>query len=167
VLRALRKGEFDVLVGITCCAKDSIFRSFPRTQFWMQKGRLFAQRNQLNPNLRDVQHESSWRVILYADTRTQISTISRSSGFRRQKQLATMLSTTSRHAASVALSRKVCLLPSDQPTGTFVLERNWGGIDVNRTIKELEQRLIAASNNLEFEKAALLRDQIRELKSRH
>ena len=37
-------------------------------------------------------------------------------------------------------------------------------IDLNETIRELEQEMLTAANNLEFEKAALLRDQIRELK---
>lgn len=37
-------------------------------------------------------------------------------------------------------------------------------IDVTETIKELEEEMLVAANNLEFEKAALVRDQIRELK---
>ena len=37
-------------------------------------------------------------------------------------------------------------------------------IDINETIRELEEEMLEAANNLEFEKAALLRDQIRELK---
>ena len=36
--------------------------------------------------------------------------------------------------------------------------------DVTETIRELEGQMIEASNNLEFEKAALYRDQINELK---
>ena len=36
--------------------------------------------------------------------------------------------------------------------------------DVTETVKELEEEMLGAANNLEFEKAALLRDQIRELK---
>ena len=36
--------------------------------------------------------------------------------------------------------------------------------DVAETIRELESEMIEASNNLEFEKAALLRDQVKELK---
>jgi excinuclease ABC subunit B len=36
--------------------------------------------------------------------------------------------------------------------------------DVTETIRELEEEMLAAANNLEFEKAALLRDQIKELK---
>ena len=35
---------------------------------------------------------------------------------------------------------------------------------MTETIRELEEEMIAAANNLEFEKAALLRDQVRELK---
>ena len=37
-------------------------------------------------------------------------------------------------------------------------------IDVTETIRELEEEMLTAANNLEFEKAALLRDQVRELK---
>ena len=37
-------------------------------------------------------------------------------------------------------------------------------IDLSDTIRELEQEMVAAANNLEFEKAALLRDQVKELK---
>ena len=37
-------------------------------------------------------------------------------------------------------------------------------VDLTETIRELEEEMIAAANNLEFEKAALLRDQIKELK---
>ena len=36
--------------------------------------------------------------------------------------------------------------------------------DVTETIRELEEEMIKAADNLEFEKAALLRDQIQELK---
>jgi len=37
-------------------------------------------------------------------------------------------------------------------------------LDLSETIKQLEEEMLAAANNLEFEKAALRRDQIRELK---
>jgi excinuclease ABC subunit B len=39
-----------------------------------------------------------------------------------------------------------------------------GNFDVTQTLNELQQEMLEAANNLEFEKAALLRDQIRELK---
>jgi excinuclease ABC subunit B len=37
-------------------------------------------------------------------------------------------------------------------------------IDLTETINELESEMLIAANNLEFEKAALMRDQIKELK---
>ena len=45
-----------------------------------------------------------------------------------------------------------------------MLNESGGDIDIAATIRELEQDMITASNNLEFEKAALFRDQVRELK---
>ena len=38
--------------------------------------------------------------------------------------------------------------------------------DLTETLRELETEMVEAANNLEFEKAALLRDQIKELKRR-
>ena len=37
-------------------------------------------------------------------------------------------------------------------------------VDLTTTISELEEEMLAAANNLEFERAALCRDQIKELK---
>jgi excinuclease ABC subunit B len=45
-----------------------------------------------------------------------------------------------------------------------VLNDAAGNFDVTETIRELEEEMLTAANQLEFEKAALLRDQIRELK---
>src|SRR5204863_10189654 len=44
------------------------------------------------------------------------------------------------------------------------LNETGGSLDLRATIGELEQEMVVAANNLEFEKAALLRDQVRELK---
>jgi excinuclease ABC subunit B len=38
-----------------------------------------------------------------------------------------------------------------------------GNFDIAETVRELEEEMLEAANNLEFEKAALLRDQVREL----
>jgi len=39
-----------------------------------------------------------------------------------------------------------------------------GNFDVTETIRELEAQMLEAAGNLEFEKAALFRDQVNELK---
>ena len=45
-----------------------------------------------------------------------------------------------------------------------VLNEAGGNFDVTETLRQLEEEMIEAAKNLEFEKAALLRDQINELK---
>jgi excinuclease ABC subunit B len=105
-------------------------------------------------------------VILYADVMTQsIQKFLAISQYRREKQLAynrehniTPRSVTRAVEASLAVRR-------DQ-TGkaAAVLQEAGGNFDITETIRELEEEMLAAANNLEFEKAALLRDQIRELK---
>ena len=51
---------------------------------------------------------------------------------------------------------------------SLLFDKRGVGIEVSceqlRAIKELEEEMLTAANNLEFEKAALLRDQVRELK---
>ena len=45
-----------------------------------------------------------------------------------------------------------------------VINESGANFVVTETLRELEQEMLEAANNLEFEKAALVRDQIRELK---
>ena len=47
---------------------------------------------------------------------------------------------------------------------TMLLRDAGGEYDVTETIRELEQDMLAAAENLEFEKAAHLRDQVKMLK---
>jgi excinuclease ABC subunit B len=44
------------------------------------------------------------------------------------------------------------------------LREGGGDIDLTATIQELEAEMLKAADDLKFEKAALLRDQIKELK---
>jgi excinuclease ABC subunit B len=53
---------------------------------------------------------------------------------------------------------------TNREAANSVLREGGVDIDVSQTIKELEEEMLTAANNLEFEKAALLRDQVRELK---
>jgi excinuclease ABC subunit B len=48
----------------------------------------------------------------------------------------------------------------------MVMQDSGQDFDLTETVRELEEEMIEASNKLEFEKAALLRDQIKELKRR-
>ena len=48
----------------------------------------------------------------------------------------------------------------------MVIKETGADFDVTETVRELEAEMLSAANNLEFEKAALLRDQVNELKRR-
>jgi excinuclease ABC subunit B len=86
------------------------------------------------------------------------------SNYRREKQLAyneehniTPRSVT--RAVEESLSSRVW---GDKAVS--VINDAGGNFDVTETLRELEADMLKAAENLEFEKAALLRDQIRELK---
>src|SRR5439155_11514187 len=49
-------------------------------------------------------------------------------------------------------------------TAAAVFSDAGGNFDVTESLRELEESMLESANNLEFEKAALFRDQIRELK---
>jgi excinuclease ABC subunit B len=105
-------------------------------------------------------------VILYADIKTQsIQKFLAISEYRRQKQLAY---NQANHITPRSVSRAVEeSLSSHAQTSAKAhgfLSETGVDIDLSETIKELEGEMLTAANNLEFEKAALLRDQVRELK---
>src|SRR6185503_8547504 len=106
-------------------------------------------------------------VILYADVMTQsIQKFLATSNYRREKQVAynkehniTPRSVVRAVEDSLAVYKNI-----KSRAQTVGVLNDAGDFDVVETIRELEQEMIEAANNLEFEKAALLRDQVRELK---
>jgi excinuclease ABC subunit B len=108
------------------------------------------------------------RVILYADNRTQsIQKFLAVADYRRQKQLAhNKAHNITPRSVKRSIEEGLSSAGSGRQAAAAILEGSVAQIDLTETIRELEGEMIEASNNLEFEKAALLRDQIRELKSR-
>ena len=105
-------------------------------------------------------------VILYADVMTQsIQKFLAVSEYRRKKQIAY---NEEHHITPRSVSRAVedslATYETRRDAAQAVLREGGVDIDITETIKELEEEMLTAANNLEFEKAALLRDQIRELK---
>ena len=105
-------------------------------------------------------------VILYADVMTQsIQKFLAVSEYRREKQMAY---NKEHNITPRSVSRrgggKSFVAPGERGPGRSLLHEAGVDFDVTETIRELEEEMLAAANNLEFEKAALLRDQIRELK---
>src|SRR5262249_33053570 len=167
ILRALRKGDCDVLVGINLLREglDLPEVSLVAVLDADKEGFLRSTTSLIQTAGRAARHLRG-EVILYADVKTQsIQKFLAISQYRREKQLAY---NEQHHITPRSVSRAVeesLSVRDDQLTrATAVLRETADNLDVTETLRELEEEMLMAANNLEFEKAALLRDQIKELK---
>lgn len=165
ILRALRKGEFDVLVGINLLREGL---DLPEVSLVVildadKEGYLRSTTSLIQTAGRAARHING-EVILYADVMTQsIQKFLATSQYRREKQLAY---NREHNITPRGVSRPVEESLSSQRAlaAEMVINDAGGNFDVVETVRQLEEEMLTAANNLEFEKAALLRDQIRELK---
>src|SRR5580698_5014712 len=167
ILRGLRKGEFDVLVGINLLREglDLPEVSLVAILDADKEGYLRSTTSLIQTAGRAARHLNG-EVILYADVRTQSS--EKFLGvceYRRKRQIAY---NTEHNLTPRGVSRAVEESLSSQQglnnKANSLLQETGKDFDVTETLRELEEEMLGAANNLEFEKAALLRDQIRELK---
>ncbi len=167
VLRALRKGEFDVLVGINLLREglDLPEVSLVAILDADKEGFLRSETSLIQTAGRAARHLHG-EVILYADVKTQsIQRFLAVADYRRQKQLAyNQEHNITPRSVSRAVEESLASYRQTTEKAHAFLNESGVDIDLNETIKELEEEMVSAANNLEFEKAALLRDQIRELK---
>jgi excinuclease ABC subunit B len=165
ILRSLRKGEFDVLVGINLLREglDLPEVSLVAILDADKEGYLRSTTSLIQTAGRAARHLHG-EVILYADVMTQsIQNFLKVSEYRRQKQLAY----NAEHnitPRSVSRAIEESLSTKDHEKAISVVRQAGQDFDVTETIRELEEEMVTAAQNLEFEKAALLRDQIREVK---
>jgi excinuclease ABC subunit B len=167
ILRALRKGDFDVLVGINLLREglDLPEVSLVAILDADKEGFLRSTTSLIQTAGRAARHLNG-EVILYADKMTgSIKDFLAIADYRRQKQLA--------YNHEHGITPRSVNRPVEDSLGgakpdfsmaASVINDAGGNFDVTETIRQLEAEMLEASNNLEFEKAALLRDQIRELK---
>jgi excinuclease ABC subunit B len=88
------------------------------------------------------------------------------SEYRRERQLAyNKEHNITPRSVTRAVEDSLAVYRSARTKANLLLNDVGGDFDVTETLRELQEQMVEASNNLEFEKAALLRDQIRELKS--
>lgn len=167
ILRALRKGEFDVLVGINLLREglDLPEVSLVAILDADKEGYLRSTTSLIQTAGRAARHLQG-KVILYADVETKsIKEFLSVSRYRRERQMEyNRLNNITPKQVTRAVEDSLSFRGQGRSEAALVLKDAPGGLDVADTIKELEEEMIVASNKLEFEKAALLRDQIRELK---
>jgi excinuclease ABC subunit B len=167
ILRSLRKGEFDVLVGINLLREglDLPEVSLVAILDADKEGFLRSETSLIQTAGRAARHLNG-EVILYADVMTQsIQKFLAVTEKRRARQIAynTEHNITPR-SVSRAVEESLAVQEDQHAAAMSLLRETTTDLDVTETIRELEGEMIKAAEDLQFEKAALLRDQIKELK---
>jgi excinuclease ABC subunit B len=167
VLRGLRKGDFDVLVGINLLREglDLPEVSLVAVLDADKEGFLRSATSLIQTAGRAARHLHG-EVILYASVMTRsIQEFLAVSEYRRQKQIAyNQEHNITPRSVSRAVEESLAVYQNTRKSAAMLLGEVSGNFDVTETLRGLQEEMVEASNNLEFEKAALLRDQIRELK---
>jgi len=167
ILRALRMGEFDVLVGINLLREglDLPEVSLVAILDADKEGYLRSATSLIQTAGRAARHLNG-QVILYADVMTKsIKAFLAVSNYRREKQLKhNKEHNITPRSVSRAVEDSLGNRQEATDKATMLLRDAGGEYDVTETIRELEQEMLTAAENLEFEKAAHLRDQVKMLK---
>jgi excinuclease ABC subunit B len=167
VLRGLRAHDFDVLVGINLLREglDLPEVSLVAILDADKEGFLRSATSLIQTAGRAARHINA-EVILYADVMTDsIKKFIATTDYRRTKQLAY---NTEHHITPKTVKRELQLslaeLTQAREVEASVVREAGGSFQTAELLRELEAEMIEAAENLQFEKAAILRDQIAELK---
>jgi excinuclease ABC subunit B len=167
ILRALRKGEFDVLVGINLLREglDLPEVSLVAILDADKEGFLRSETSLIQTAGRAARHLNG-EVILYADVMTDsIKKFLAVTEKRRERQIAyNKEHDITPRSVSRAVEESLAVQEEQHAAATGLLRETKTDLDVTETIRELEGEMLKAAEDLQFEKAALLRDQIKELK---
>lgn len=166
ILRNLRAGEFDVLVGVNLLREGLDLPEVALVAILDadKEGFLRSATSLIQTAGRAARHEKG-RVLLYADTITQsLQKAIDVTTDRREKQMAyntahniTPKSVQRAIQASLHYGRKETADPVS-------IHEAGGDEDVATIIAELEEEMLSAAADLQFERAAVLRDQIEALR---
>ncbi|MEI6084241.1 MAG: excinuclease ABC subunit UvrB [Verrucomicrobiota bacterium] len=167
ILRGLRNAEFDVLVGINLLREglDLPEVSLVAILDADKEGFLRSATSLIQTAGRAARHINA-EVVLYADVMTNsINKFIATTDYRRAKQLAY---NKEHHITPKSVKRELQLsldeLTKAREVVALVVRETPGGYRKAEVLRELEAEMIEAAENLQFEKAAILRDQIDELK---
>jgi len=167
ILRNLRRGNFDVLIGINLLREGLDLPEVALVAILDadKEGFLRSATSLMQTAGRAARHEKG-RVIFYADVMTaSIQRTLETVTTRRAKQLAHN-ATHGITPRSVQRAVQASLHVKDEAKDAPSLALAESSADeVAAVIAELEEEMQSAADKLEFERAALLRDQINSLKS--
>ncbi len=168
ILRGLRAAEFDILVGINLLREGL---DLPEVSLVCildadKEGFLRSQTSLIQTAGRAARHING-EVVLFADTVTQsMQALMSISDYRRTKQMEY----NEKHGITPqtvrrAVQESLHTILRGREIAAAVIQEAGGDFNLTELLRELEDEMQQASANLEFERAALLRDQIMEVKS--
>jgi excinuclease ABC subunit B len=168
ILRDLRLGVYDVVVGINLLREglDLPEVSLVAILDADKEGFLRSETALIQTIGRAARHVSG-RVIMYAD---KITDSMRAAIDETERRRAKQIAYNREHGIEPATIVKQVRDLTDrvrrvaEPQAEYVTARDLPKHELDRLIRELEKQMKAAAEALEFEKAALLRDQIFELR---
>ena len=169
ILRSLRKGDCDILIGINLLREGL---DLPEVSLVCildadKEGFLRSETSLIQTAGRAARHVAG-EVVLFADIETQsIRSLRNITSYRRQLQIEH----NDKHGVTPqtvrrAVQESLHILGKAKEVEENVVRESGGDFAVTETIRELEEEMTEAAKKLEYERAALLRDQIRELKKR-
>ncbi len=168
ILRGLRAADFDILVGINLLREGL---DLPEVSLVCildadKEGFLRSQTSLIQTAGRAARHVNG-EVVLFADQVTQsMEALMSISEYRRAKQMEY----NEKHGITPqtvrrAVQESLHTILRGREIAASVIQESGGDFNVTELLRELEDEMQTASANLEFERAALLRDQIMEVKS--
>ncbi len=170
ILQRLRKGEFDVLVGINLLREGLDLPEVALVAILDadKEGFLRSTTSLVQTAGRTARHEKG-RVILYCDHKTDaIRDLLRITKAHREKQMAyNAAHGIVPHSVKRAINESAYVYKSGKAEtrkGGKAASARGAERTQDEVLAELTREMLEAADNLEFERAAYLRDQIKELK---
>lgn len=165
ILRKLRQGDFDVLIGVNLLREGLDLPEVALVAILDadKEGFLRSETSLIQTAGRAARHDRG-RVILYAD---QITHSLRRTLDVTHKRRKTQLAYNAEHGItprSVKRGLQRSLNPAQRKPDPVNVEAAEGDEDVAALLAELESEMLEAADSLEFERAAIIRDQIEVLK---
>ncbi|MEO8206124.1 MAG: helicase-related protein, partial [Chthoniobacterales bacterium] len=167
ILRALRAAEFDILIGINLLREGL---DLPEVSLVCildadKEGYLRSQTSLIQTAGRAARHVNG-EVVLFADVLTKsIKKLLEITDYRRSKQIEyNTKNGITPTSVKRAVQESLHVILKGKEVEQNLVRENAANFDVNELIRELEREMSVAAGNLEYERAALLRDQLRELK---
>jgi len=168
ILRRLRAGDFDVLVGVNLLREGLDLPEVALVAILDadKEGFLRNYTSLVQTAGRAARHERG-RVLLYADKMNDsLRKTLEVTKDRRERQIAyNQEHGITPKSVRRALQSSLYVAKPEEVQQNAVMEVG-GDAEVKQVIAELENEMLEAARNLEFEKAALLRDQVSVLKGK-